>query len=144
MGRQTAKIRARRCAVQALYQWQISGQDPHEIVHEFMNERDTGDIDEAYFSLLIREIPASIAALERHLSGILDRPVTALDPVERAILAIGVHELLHQPDIPWRVVINEGVELAKLFGAAESHKYINGVLDKVARSLHRLEARTAS
>ncbi len=142
--RPIGKIRARRCAVQALYQWQMSGQEPGEIVREFTSERDTGDMDEAYFSLLIREIAASIGVLEQQLSGILDRQVTALDPVERAILAIGVYELLHQPEIPWRVVINEAVELAKMFGATESHKYINGVLDKVARSLRRIETRTAS
>jgi N utilization substance protein B len=144
MAKHLGKIRARRCAVQALYQWQMSGQEPHEIVQEFMNERDIGDIDEAYFSLLIREIPNSIAALERHLDGVLDRPITALDPVERAILAIGVHELLCHPDIPWRVVINEAVELAKMFGAEQSHKYINGVLDKVARSLRTPETRSVS
>ena len=73
---------------------------------------------------LIREIPVSIAALERHLDGVLDRP--ALDPVERAILAIGVYGFLCHPDIPWRVVINEAVGLAKMFGAEQSHKYING------------------
>ncbi len=135
---------ARLAAVQALYQWQMSGHEPHEIVRQFMNERDIGEIDEAYFSLLIREIPVSIGALESHLDGVLDRPITALDPVERAILAIGVHELLCEPDIPWRVVINEAVELAKMFGAEQSHKYINGVLDKVARSLRTPETRSVS
>jgi N utilization substance protein B len=138
------RVRARRCAVQALYQWQLSGQEPQEIAREFMHEREVGDIDEAYFSILIREIPRSIESLEQHLAGVLDRPVAALDPVERAVLAIGVYEMKHRPDIPWRVVINEAVELAKLFGAEQSHKYINGVLDKVARALRPSDPRPPS
>jgi len=136
MAKQLGKIRARRCAVQALYQWQMSGQEPHEIARQFMNERDIGEIDEAYFSLLVCEIPASISALEGHLDGVLDRPITALDPVERAILAIGVHELLCHPDIPWRVVINEAVELAKRFGSDSTPRFVNGVLGQLVRSQH--------
>ncbi len=138
------RIGARRCALQALYQWQMSGQDPDQILSEFMAERDLGKVDTEYFRLLIREIPAHIDALEQPLLSALDRPIAELTPVERAVLWIGVYELRFCPEIPWRVVINEAVELAKLFGAEQAYKYVNGVLDKVARRLRPLEAASRS
>lgn len=138
------RIGARRCALQALYQWEMSGQDPDKIISEFVAERELGKADREYFRLLIREIPAQIDALEQPLTGALDRPVAELTPVERAILWIGVYELKFRPEIPWRVVINEAVELAKLFGAEQAYKYVNGVLDKVARTLRSREVASRS
>lgn len=129
------RVRARRCALQALYQWQLSGKDPNQILGEFIAERELFKVDMDYFQCLTREIPAHIGILEQPLIGVLDRPIHELDPVEHAVLWIGVYELRFHPEIPWRVVINEAVELTKIFGATKAHKYINGVLDKVARLL---------
>jgi transcription antitermination protein NusB len=136
------RVRARRCAVQALYQWQMSGQDPNQILSEFVAERELIKVDIEYFRTLIREIPEHLEILEQPLVDVLDRPISELNPVEHAVLLIGVYELKFRPDIPWRVVINEAVELAKLFGAEQSYRYVNGVLDKVARALRPSEARS--
>jgi N utilization substance protein B len=134
------RVGARRCAVQALYQWQMSGQDPNQILSEFVAERELIKVDIEYFRTLIREIPQHLEVLEQPLVDVLDRPISELNPVEHAVLLIGVYELMFRPDIPWRVVINEAVELAKLFGAEQSYRYVNGILDKVARTLRPSEA----
>lgn len=127
------RVRARRCAVQALYQWQLTGQDPNEILKEFVAQRELIKVDLDYFSVLTRDAPRHIEALLKDLEPALDRPWLQLGPVERSVLLVGAYELRFCPDIPWRVVVNEAVELTKMFGADEAHKYINGVLDKVAR-----------
>lgn len=129
------RIRARRCAVQAIYQWQMAGQDPRDILSEFVAERELVKVDMSYFKRLIQGIPAQIEAIENQLAPVLDRPLDQLGPVERAILYIGVYELCFCPEIPWRVVVNEGVELTRMFGAEEAYKYVNGTLDRLARSL---------
>ena len=132
--------RARRAAVQALYQWQITNQDTEEIDAQFRAERLLNRCDVAYFHELLNSIPPQLAKLNRHLEPCLDRPLKQLDPVERAILQIGTFELLNRDDVPSRVVINEAVELAKTFGAEDSHKYVNGILDRIARSVRPAEA----
>src|SRR5918996_5667448 len=129
------RVRARRCALQALYQWQLSGKDPDQILGEFIAERELFKVDMDYFQCLTREIPAHIGILEQPLIGVLDRPIHELDPFEHAVLWIGVYELRFHPEIPWRVVINEAGEVTQIFRATQGHKYINGVLDKVARAL---------
>jgi N utilization substance protein B len=134
-----ARSRARRCALQAIYQWQVGGQSIAEVESQFLAEQDLGQTDVAYFSELVQYIPVHVAELDARLTPYLDRSVAELDPVELAILRIGVCELAHHPEIPFRVIINEAVELAKVFGAEQSHRYINGVLDKVARDLRRAE-----
>ncbi len=101
---------------------------------------DKTDID--YFKELLQGIPAHCVNLDQHLQPLLDRPADELDPIELAILRIGAYELMQRPDIPYRVAINEGVELAKAFGAADGHKYVNGVLDKLARQLRSKEMKT--
>lgn len=131
------RVKARRTAVQALYQWQLSGQDPRAILREFVAEREMLHVDQGYFSEIICEVPARVAELDEALVGVIDRPVKELGPVEHAVLLIGVYELKYRPEVPWRVVINEAVELTKMFGAEQAHKYVNGVLDKIA---HRLRA----
>ncbi|MGH8584131.1 MAG: transcription antitermination factor NusB [Gammaproteobacteria bacterium] len=131
------RVKARRAAVQALYQWQLSDQDPRAILGEFVAEREMLHVDQDYFSTLACEVPARIAELDEALVGVIDRPVKELGPVEHAVLLIGVYELKYRPEVPWRVVINEAVELTKMFGAEQAYKYVNGVLDKVA---HRLRA----
>ena len=130
---------ARRCAVQALYQWQITQQNVRDIDAQFVTEHDIKKVDVPYFQELLHQVPAHVTELDAHYATFLDRPVRELDPVECAILRMSVYELAHRPDIPYRVVINEGVDMAKVFGAEQSHKYINGVLDKVARRLRAAE-----
>ena len=130
--------KARTLIVQALYQWYISKSDPLEIEAQF-HEQNGGKIDWEYFSEVFLEIPKQQEALDKHISPLLDRELNSLDPVERALLYLGTFELASRIDIPYRVVINECVELAKTFGATDGHKYINGVLDKLAKNLRSVE-----
>ncbi|MEE8286893.1 MAG: transcription antitermination factor NusB [Gammaproteobacteria bacterium] len=125
--------RARRAAMQAIYQWQMTAEALETIALQFRDDKSWKRIDEALFSAHLYGVPANVTALDAHLQPILDRPVAQLDPIERAILRMGAFELTHHNDIPWRVVINEYVELAREFGAEQSHKYINGILDNLAR-----------
>ncbi len=134
------RSRSRRLAIQALYQWQIAGQDVVDIVSHFMVEQDAKTFDTQYFEELVHGVPASLDKLDEALGACLDRSLEAVDPVERAILRLGAYELIKHPEIPYRVVINEAVELAKTFGAEKGHRYVNGVLDKAARALRPLEA----
>jgi N utilization substance protein B len=185
-----ARTLARRCAVQAIYQWQLSDTDLSAIEAQFLTElkeakvllrrykngyaltdqeqnlleeslekycrqRETEeqrpehptlddlienccvpDVNARYFKELLHGVPGHLNAIDAAVSEFADRPVAEIDPVERAILRISVYELLYRLEIPYRVVLNEGIDLAKHFGAAESHKYINGILDRVARK-HR-------
>ena len=134
-----ARVRARRTAVQALYQWQLAGGSAQSIVAEFLRERETERMDLEYFTTLMREIIERETALRELLAPLLDRPWERIGPVERSVLLLGAYELAHCLHIPWRVVVNEGIELCKMFGADEAHKYINGVLDRLARELRKLE-----
>jgi len=133
------RSRARHNAVQALYQWQLTGQDVGDIVGQFLVRQDTGKFEVDYFRDLLRGVAGNLNSLDARLQPHVDRPIAQIDPVERAILRLGVYELAHHPEVPYRVVINEAVELAKVFGAEEGHKYVNGVLDKVARALRSAE-----
>lgn len=134
-----ARSLARERALQALYQWQMTGQSSTEIDKQFMEEQDMKGVDKKYFSELLREVTANVESLDSHASEVLDRPFTQVDPVEQAILRIGTYELQHRIDIPYRVVINEMVDLAKVFGAEKGHRYINGILDKLAQKLRSIE-----
>ena len=129
----SARSRARRAALQAIYQWQMTAEALDTIAAQFRDEKSWKHIDEAYFSALLHGVPSHVGALDEHLAPLLDRPMAQVDPVERAILRIGAFELAHCRDVPWRVVINECVELAREFGAEQSHKYVNGILDNLAR-----------
>jgi len=129
------RSKSRRLAVQALYQWQIAGQNIKDIIQQFRENEAPNSYEDAYFSTLVRGVPTNLNDLDAVLAPCLDRSIGSVDPVERAILRLGAYELSHCPEVPYRVVINEGVELAKVFGAEEGHKYINGVLDKLARKL---------
>lgn len=130
--------KARTLIMQALYQWHISESDPLVIEAQFQ-EQNGGKIDWEYFAEVFLEIPKQQEILDHHISPLLDRELKSLDPVERALLYLGTFELANRIDVPYRVVINECVELAKTFGATESHKYINGVLDKLAVTLRPVE-----
>lgn len=133
------RSRARRAALQALYQWQMTAQAPDKIAEQFREDKSWKRIDEALFESLLDGVPACSDELDLLIEPILDRPVAQVDAVERAILRMGAFELTRRKDIPWRVVINECVELAHEFGAEQSHKYVNGILDKLARRTHDAE-----
>ena len=134
--------RARRAALQAIYQWQMTAEALDTIAAQFRDDKSWKRIDEELFSALLYGVPANVTVLDGHLQPILDRPVAQLDTIERGILRMGAFELTHRKDIPWRVVINEYVDLAREFGAEQSHKYDNGILDNLARRT-RDEARQA-
>jgi N utilization substance protein B len=140
-----ARSVARKLAMQGLYQWQLTGQAPDagvELVRQFTDSEDYGSADAEYFADLLQQCIARQAELDAVLSQYADRPLAQLDPVERAILWIGIYELLIRLDVPHRVVINEAVELSRRFGATDGHKYINALLDKAARE-RRAEASAA-
>jgi N utilization substance protein B len=130
---------SRSLAIQALYQWQMAGQDVGAIIQHFLLEQEAKKFDRDYFAELVRAVPARLDELDAALGPCVDRALESVDPVERAILRLGVYELIEHPEIPYRVVINEAVELAKTFGAEQGHRYVNGVLDKAARALRPLE-----
>ena len=135
----SAKSKARRCAVQALYQWQMTGQNLSTIEREFQEDQRLKNAQKSYFSDLFHGVPGNLDKIDASMLDFVDRDVEKIDPVERAILRIGVYELLQKPEIPYRVVINEGIELAKCFGADGSHRYVNGVLDKFAQIQRKQE-----
>lgn len=138
-----ARSLARRAAVQALYQWQIGQQNLSDIEAQFMLDHALDRADLPYFRELLHQIPAQLDDIERCLTPVLDRPLAEIDPVECAILRIGAYELSTHPELPYRVIINEAVQLAKRFGGDLGYKYVNGVLDKIARSLRPGETRTS-
>lgn len=134
-----ARRAARRALLQALYQWQLADASAHDIELYFLAHQKMDKVDRPYFSELLKGIIHQPDELEEVLSQVLDRKVSELTPVERSILYIGCYELKHRLDIPYRVVINEGVELAKDFGAQDGFKYVNGVLDKLSYKLRKAE-----
>lgn len=134
-----ARSLARRRALQALYQWQMTGQDIIDIDRQFLEEQEMGKVDIDYFRELLHQVPKQLHEIDEQCEPFLDRAMSQIDPVEQAILRIGGYELIYRPEIPYRVVINEAVELAKAFGAEQSHKYVNGVLDKVAQKVRMVE-----
>lgn len=134
-----ARSKARRNAVQALYQWQLTGADVSAIEEQFLVEHDMENVDVDYFRELLHEVPLHLHELDDHIIEYLDRPIDEVDPVERAILRMSTYELELRLDVPYKVVINEGVEMAKIFGAEHGHKYVNGILDRVAHKLRSVE-----
>ena len=129
---------ARKLALQALYRWQLNACEWQDLVSEFATDADMPRADAEYFQALIVAITRSHDELDAALAPLLDRSPAQLDPVEHALLLIGSYELQHRPEVPFRVVINEAVNLARRFGATDGHKFVNGVLDRAAR-LWRLE-----
>ncbi len=129
---------ARRCALQALYQWQVTGFSPAEIERQFVQEHQASDARLDYFAELLYGVVEHRADIDEALGQFTDRAVEEIDPIERAILRLGAYELLYRKEIPYRAVLNEAINLAKDFGAThKSYKYVNGVLDKLA---HRVRA----
>ncbi|MBN7795493.1 transcription antitermination factor NusB [Parahaliea mediterranea] len=136
--------KARHYGMQALYQWHMAQAPLNEIEAEFRTDYDFRHVDSDYFHALLHGVPAQVDALEDILTPLIDRDLNELDPIERTLLRMGTWELAHRLDVPYRVVINEAVALAKKFGATDSHKYINGVLDKAARELRKVEVDAGS
>jgi N utilization substance protein B len=130
---------ARKLALQALYQWQVARQPVNEIEAQFRVNQDMGDADIQLFSQLLRGVVEARSELDLTFSPFLDRNIDDLDPVEVSVLRIGSFELMRRIEVPYRVAINESVELAKVFGATDSHRYVNGVLDKVAHKVRAAE-----
>lgn len=137
------RSRARRGAVQAIYQWQLGGGNSAEIRAQFRDRGGMDKVDWAYFDALVEDVIREHAALDQLLTPHLDRPIEQLDPVEQAIVRLATLELAHHPEVPFRVAINEAVELARIFGAEQSHRYVNGVLDALARAVRREETARA-
>ena len=131
--------KARCFALQALYQWQLTGNDIDEIVLRFVGEMNEKKTDVHYFRQLTHEIVQQIPSLDAEFSPYLDRSLEELGPIELAILRLSTYEMLHCPELPYKVVLNEAIELAKTFAAEDAHKYINAVLDKVAAKQRHLE-----
>ncbi len=140
-GKTAARRLARSLAMQALYQWHMAGQSINEIEAQFRVDNDFSHVDGAYFREILHGVPAQKSDIDELLILHLDRPLADLDPVELAILRLSSFELRNRLDVPYRVVINEGIELAKVYGATDGHKFVNGVLDK---ALHRACARLKS
>ena len=134
----TSKQRSRARVVQALYQWLVSGGDISEIEQQFLNQKE-GKISKAFFSNLFLNIPKNISVLDEIINPSLDRAISELGPTEKAILYLGVYELKFQLEVPYKVVINEAVELSKLYGAEGAFRLINTSLDKIAPSLRSME-----
>ena len=134
-----ARARSRRFAMQALYQWDLSGMDLAEIQRQFAEADDFNRADRDYFIELLKSVPARLEPIDRDIAEYLDRPMTQVDPVERAILRIATYELLYRIDVPYRVILNEAITLTRKFGAEQGHAFVNGVLDKLARKLRPVE-----
>ena len=126
-----ARHKARRFALQAVYQWQVTGAVFTEIEQEFFEFNDINKFDVDYFRDLLRGVIEGQLRIEMQMKPALDRPITDLNPVECAVLRIAIYELLYRPDVPYKVSINEALELTKTFGSTDGFKYVNGVLDKI-------------
>lgn len=135
----TERRNARFYALQAMYQWQINHTPLADLEIDFLLNHLKKKTDIDYFKELIHSIPKHVDELDGHMTPFLSRPLQELDPVELAILRLGVYELAHRLDIPYRVSINESLELAKKFGSIEGFKFVNGILDQVARKLRQQE-----
>ena len=134
-----ARSRARRRALQAIYAWQISGGTAQQVIAQFAHEQAHEVADLEYFEDLVRGVMKHVGELDVALAGFLDREVEQVDPIERAALRIAAYELLHRPDIPYRVVINEAIDTTKRFGSEHGHTYVNGVLDHAAAAWRAVE-----
>ena len=137
------RARARRRALQAVYAWQMSGGLVEQVIAQFAHEQAHEIADLEYFDDLVRGVVKHRASLDEALVGYLDRPVEEVDPIERAVLRLSAYELIHRLDVPYRVVLNEAIEIAKRFGSEHGHTYVNGVLDKAAADWRPAESNAA-
>lgn len=139
-GSQSRRGLARRLTVQALYQWLVNESAPEGMLQQFREQPEgLGRADGEYFNELLKGVVDQAPDLTMMLVPHLDRPLNQLDPVEHAVLLLAAYELRYKPEVPWKVVVNEAVNLAKIFGAEEGYKFVNGVLDKLARDARGTE-----
>jgi len=124
--------KSRELALKGLYRLFLNGGGVDEILHDLADDDDCAHADEGYFRALLRGVAEKVTQLDQQIAPLLDRQISELSPIEHAILCIAGYELIHDPSIPYRVAINEGVELAKRYGGTDGHKYVNGVLDRLA------------
>jgi len=136
-----SRRRSRELALQALYQWLVAGADVRQLCHDGLAEADAPRPDETYFTGLVEGVAQRRDQLDEGLQPFLDRPAESLSPVEHVLLLLGAYELTVCLDVPYRVVINEAVELAKSYGGTDGHRYVNGVLDKLAAQVRSHEVR---
>ena len=130
---------ARKLAMQALYQWQLTDHEANDLSKQFLESEEFGAADREYFNELLRGCIKGKQDIAASISPYIDRPLEQLDPVEKAILMMSMYELRSRIDVPYRVVINEAIDLAKRFGATDAHKYVNAVLDRAAREIRAAE-----
>lgn len=135
----TDRRRSREFALQGLYQWQLAKTEPAAIARQMADAKGFDKVDADYFRSLLDGAIAAAPALEAEIAPLLDREIGRLSPVERGILLLGAYELAHQPEVPYRAIINEAVELAKSYGGTDGYKFVNGVLDKLAARLRGAE-----
>ena len=133
------RSKAREFALQAIYQWQVSGNEIQEIISQFLAEKNLKSFEIDYFQDLLKGVATNLDEVDKSLKPFVDRDIERVDLVERAILRLAAYELSEHPEVPYRVVINEAVELAKVFGADQGHKYVNGVIDKLAQQVRAVE-----
>nr|WP_255673133.1 transcription antitermination factor NusB [Legionella sp. 31fI33] len=133
------KRRARKLALQALYQWLMSSHELFEIEAQFRVANNMDKVDSEYFNRLLYGVPEQVKLLEENLMPFLDRSIESLNPIELTVLRLGSFELLFCPEIPYRVVLDESISLAKEFGSQDGHRYVNGVLNNLARQVRKIE-----
>jgi len=136
-----SRRRSREFALQALYQWLLNGDEADALCVQVAENKDYARADTGYFQQLARGVIERTAELHGALQPFLDRTAQQLSPIEHALLLVGAYELMYAPDVPYRVAINEAVELAKAYGGTDGHKYVNGVLDKLASQTRRVDAK---
>ncbi|WP_026069346.1 transcription antitermination factor NusB [Legionella tunisiensis] len=135
----SGKRRARKLALQALYQWLMSGHELVEIEAQFRVANNMNKVDNEYFNRLLYGVPEQVKFLEENLMPFLDRAIESLNPIELTVLRLGAFELLYCPEIPYRVVLDESVSLTKEFGSQDGYRYVNGVLNNLARQVRKIE-----
>ncbi|MDD5330447.1 MAG: transcription antitermination factor NusB [Sulfuricella sp.] len=136
-----SRRKAREFAVQGLYQWTLTGDDAGTILRQLREEKEFPKIDEEHLAALLRGVIGEAGELDALVAPYLDRAVDELSPVEHAILLLAAYEMSRHLEIPYRVVINEAVELAKTYGGTDGHRFVNGVLDKLAAKVREVEIR---
>ncbi|PHS25556.1 MAG: transcription antitermination factor NusB [Methylophaga sp.] len=139
MARVLPRSHSRAAAVQALYQALVNNQQPEKAALDFVTAENSDKIDVKYFNGLVEGVSKEIDSLDAELAYAIDRDLAEIDPVESSVLRLAVFEFMHRPEVPYRVVVNEAVELAKAFGGEKGHKYVNGVLDKMGSKLRAVE-----
>ena len=133
------KRKARKLALQALYQWLMSGAELHEIEAQFRVINNMEKVDVEYFCRLLHDIPEHVETIEQQVSPFLDRDINGLNPIEHTVIRMGAYELLYCPELPYKVVLDESISLTKEFGSQDGHRYVNGVLNNLARQVRTVE-----